>query len=367
MSGDASHHQMPAAPEELADLATLVAEDRILQAVVLLRQRLDELGGSQSGDEHSSGDNAAAEDALGMSGGESGSGSHALRNDPFVCVVLRDGAEAEEVLALLSDESELKQQTTDGGDNGGDKNSLTGGNDDVPWSLVRDSDETRTWVRREEGANMNSLKMRGEVKSPLLNLVALLLETDLYHHWMTKELKAVELIAQLTMFKRITYFRGGFGWGVWDRDIYLHTFGVDLAPRRAVLVVVNECDEARASNYGVTLPVVPERTVRIRGKPGGMLIEYVGENETKLTILSRSDPQLNAAAYWVLDLIQKHVSHAVITKLGRLSRDLEGTPYETRLQEDRDGVYHTIRERLDAMLQDDRSPGDEEIDSPEDR
>jgi hypothetical protein len=168
--------------------------------------------------------------------------------------------------------------------------------------------------------------------------------------------KDLQVLSSPELFRRVVHVVAHFGFGVWDRDVIAHVFGVDLCPllntdsdrdpRSAVFVVVNECSPAHIEDYDdvETLPEIPKHTVRMRGRPGGVLFEKIDEENTRVTVVSRNDPMLSSRLNWVLELIQKQVAHKALEKYGKIAAKLP-KEYVARLDEKQD-QYDDLRARL---------------------
>jgi hypothetical protein len=88
------------------------------------------------------------------------------------------------------------------------------------WDFVRESDGIRTNSRRE-GDSTISIRIEGVVQSPLLQLLVILHEIDLYPQWYP-QLIGAEQLAQLSTFRKIVRFRFNAPWPLDPRPFHPH-------------------------------------------------------------------------------------------------------------------------------------------------
>lgn len=300
--------------------------------------------------------------------------------------------EAEEIRTLVKD---FQTETTD-------------------WQeTMTDSKGTRVMWKPSKGSPIHTLRLDGSVKISVFNILAVLMEVDLYTTWiptiMGIGLKDLELLEDVDRFKKVVHAEVAIPWPLANRDCNLIGYGVDLLDQGRVLAVARsfECapevphnvafdqfieteylmaeKPSEASQENGVSEASPEATpaitdpnspfkrrdeiveilrrvaslckppktnkiVRCKIHQGGFLLTPVSDNETEVSFLFQFDPDLAVVPSWLINWGMKHFSFTMLGLLEKAATKV-GTPESpyTQRMADKPDVYEYLRTRLRAF------------------
>jgi hypothetical protein len=114
--------------------------------------------------------------------------------------------------------------------------------DNTGWTVLREDKNGKTLYRAEEGMDAHSFKVSGTMKAPLLNVLAVIYELDLWSNWFPFMKTCVET-AQASRFNKSAHMTLGLLFPIANRDFVINGFGVDLIETRQVVVVARSLPE----------------------------------------------------------------------------------------------------------------------------
>jgi len=204
------------------------------------------------------------------------------------------------------------------------------------WNLVKEADGVKTFYKHESSTPVHSIRLEGVVESPLFDVTAVVYEADLYKNWWPL-VKESRQICQLSKFRKQVYMRADMPWPVWDRDVFLHGYGVDMLEEDTVVVMVHSSDTEEVA--------IPSRHVRMICSFGGFLAKPISATATKVIMLANVDPKMSYIPYTFLNLATKQLAHLMFQMLRRQCQKISGSEYEKRIKENPQ-VYSEIQQRL---------------------
>lgn len=296
--------------------------------------------------------------------------------------------EAEEVRTLVRD---FQTETTD-------------------WQeTMTDSKGTRVMWKPSKGSPIHTLRLDGSVKISVFNILAVLMEVDLYTTWiptiMGMGLKDLELLEDVDRFKKVVHAECAIPWPLANRDVNMIGYGVDLLDQGRVMAVARsfECApevphtvdwshfaetehlvaEERAEELkekepaetpvepsdpnspfkkrdeivtvlrrvaSLCKPPTSSKIVRAKIYQGGFLLTPVSETETEVSFLFQFDPVLAVVPSWLINWGMKHFSFTVLGLLEKAASKV-GTPESpyTQRMADKPDVYDYLKTRLRAF------------------
>ena len=313
-----------------------------------------------------------------------------LRNEYLKHKLLYDTikVEAEEVRTLIKD---FETETTD-------------------WQeTMTDSKGTKVMWKPSKGSPIHTLRLDGKLRIPVFNLLAVLMEVDLYTTWiptvMGVGLKDLQMLEDIDRFNKVVHVEVAIPWPIANRDCNLIGYGVDLLDQGRVLAVARsfECapevphnvdwsyfaetkhlveegaaqdsekivtSEASASSSeadsrskkrdeivkvlrrvaSLCKPPKSSKIVRAKIHQGGFLLTPVSDTETEVSFLFQFDPDLAVIPSWLINWGMKHFSFTVLSLLEKAASKV-GTPESpyTKRMADKPDVYEYLRSRLHAF------------------
>lgn len=220
------------------------------------------------------------------------------------------------------------------------------------WTQVNSTKGIITYYRKEATAKTHSFKVQGEVKAPLVNMLACVYEVDLFGKWMPNVEKA-EMVKELSRFRMVAAAQFGLPWPIANREVTLLGYGDVVGDAVAVYFrSVTETDTLP----GFTLPAPPPKYVRADLKFGGMLFKPVDETTTLVTVVFNTDPKLTLVPYWLLNMISSKFCHYILMIMRtKAAAEFAGSEFEKRVQTNR-RVYGEIERRLKEDLKGPAAP-----------
>lgn len=215
------------------------------------------------------------------------------------------------------------------------------------WNLSYDGDETKVWYRREANTSSHSILIEGTIRAPLLNIAALLYESDLYHNlfWYVLSSTVLPVPSHATLLRRATHIEAYAPWPLYKRDVTLYAYAVDAldADDDAVLIVSRSI---RDSDAILNVPEPGSRVVRAQFHNSGIEMRPVKPGETKARFLYNVDPQIGFIPIQLVNWFARFLCRWSLRILESRARDLAAvTPeYEKRMKGG--AVYAHVRSRL---------------------
>eukprot|EP01119_Soliformovum_irregulare_P020904 TRINITY_DN6840_c0_g1_i1.p1 TRINITY_DN6840_c0_g1~~TRINITY_DN6840_c0_g1_i1.p1 ORF type:complete len:148 (-),score=38.58 TRINITY_DN6840_c0_g1_i1:69-512(-) len=137
----------------------------------------------------------------------------------------------------------------------------------------------------------------------------------------------------------------GLPWPLWNRDVCLYGYGVDLLERDTVIVAVRSVHD----NEFPEIPAVPNKHIRAECRVGGILAQPIAYNKTRVILLANADPKLAMVPYSLLNLVTKNLAHFAFSTFAHKAENLEGTEFQDRIDANPD-MYGEVKARLDEYF-----------------
>eukprot|EP01116_Phalansterium_solitarium_P014515 TRINITY_DN32220_c0_g1_i1.p1 TRINITY_DN32220_c0_g1~~TRINITY_DN32220_c0_g1_i1.p1 ORF type:complete len:309 (+),score=111.01 TRINITY_DN32220_c0_g1_i1:122-1048(+) len=224
-------------------------------------------------------------------------------------------------------------------------------NDD-DWTLVKESAGVKTFYRHESSTPIHSIKMRGIIEAPAVNILACINEVDLYNTWMPSQLLEHRELWHVTNYRKAAYLRSQALWPVWARDVCLFGFGVDLLLERGAAVVAVR--SMKPEDVPPDLPPgtettvqVPPKHVRAECRIGGFHLRPLTETSCECVIVSNADPMLAFLPKWLLNMVVHEVAHYAFSMLRKQAA--RATEFRQRIDA-KPHIYADVESRIDTYL-----------------
>jgi len=212
---------------------------------------------------------------------------------------------------------------------------------DEGWSESVDRDRVQVYYK-EESATIHSLKIVGVIDSPMLNVLTVFYESDLYKSW-TPSMKSSQVLMQEKKYRYLCHYGFSLPWPLHDRDVIAYGYGVDLSDR--ILVVVRSVNQDEYDQYDVDIPE-PGDDARMDINYAGILITPLNDVQTRVTLTANVDPKLDYVPSWFLNMVLQQMSYFVISTLRNVTRDImDDEVYALRVKE-KPHIYEDIKKRM---------------------
>eukprot|EP00040_Diaphanoeca_grandis_P011809 m.60537 g.60537 ORF g.60537 m.60537 type:complete len:356 (-) comp22851_c0_seq1:507-1574(-) len=222
------------------------------------------------------------------------------------------------------------------------------------WTLHRADQGITTYSRFDDDDGIVTIRAEGLVDAPLLNVLSVFYEVDLWSNWMPTYsmmgLKYSELLKTAGPTDLLMQMAVSLPWPLQTRDIVAKVHGVDCMDAvddgsRQVVILVESVDEY----LGREVPEPPRGTTRLRIQNGGLTLTPQcingGGSGTHLQWCMKVDPRLAYIPTALINLVFRHLIFMFFQRLQKQALEVKGTEYETRLAAGGE-FYDYIRKRL---------------------
>jgi hypothetical protein len=212
---------------------------------------------------------------------------------------------------------------------------------DLDWEKVSDCDGIICHFKHEDNSPVYSMKMSGEVDAPMLNVVSIFYEIDLYPVWcpyMTYG-KKVKEDSKYTFLCQYEY---DLPWPISKRDMFANGRGIDMIETdRSILVTIKSVKEEVSSNSTV---------VRMQVDHAGILIKAISDKKTLITIVTNVDPKLSYVPYFLFNYLLKNSGYYILSYIRKTCAKMleNGQEHKKRIEENHE-IYQDIQTRLDIL------------------
>eukprot|EP01083_Nonionella_stella_P123343 371655_1 len=178
--------------------------------------------------------------------------------------------------------------------------------------------------------------MSGRIESPILNVLAVINEIELYPNWFPL-VNYANVLEKPSRFQRFVHIKTPIPIPFMsDRDFLVHAYGVDnLRERYAFVYLQSVTDSYPNERPQCDIPEIPSGTVRINIM-GGFLFKFHSKNTTDVTIMLNADPDLPVVPGFILNFVTRQVLHIVLDRLRDVSNFGVDSEYAKRIQVDRE-------------------------------
>ena len=217
---------------------------------------------------------------------------------------------------------------------------------DEKWTLQRDSDGIRTLFREMNADGAYSIRLEGQVESPMFDVLALFHEVDLYTKWIpsysmlgVRETAILEAPSPVELITRITCaVPPPFS----DREVVIYSDGIDCldepdCKQIVVLVTSIEHDKAPIGEYLVRADVIA---------PSGLLLTPRGDGTTDVCIIMNINPKVDVIPVWLIDLAVRNLAYLILVAIRAASSVVKDEAYQERMRDVSHPFYSFLRKRL---------------------
>ncbi|KAL0488338.1 PCTP-like protein [Acrasis kona] len=209
------------------------------------------------------------------------------------------------------------------------------------WTESVDRDRVQVYYK-EESTTVHSLKIVGVLDSPMLNVLTVFYESDLYKSW-TPSMKSSQVLMQEKKYRYLCHYGFSLPWPLHDRDVIAYGYGVDLSDR--ILVVVRSVNDDEHDQYPVEIPE-PGDDARMDIYYAGILITPLNDSQTRVTLTANVDPKLDYVPAWFLNMVLQQMSYFVISTLRNVTANImDDEVYAQRVRE-KPHIYEDIKSRM---------------------
>jgi len=110
--------------------------------------------------------------------------------------------------------------------------------DSQDWKVEKATETVNISYKQIEGTKLITLKMEGEIDVPLLHLLTLIYEIDLWDQWVPFLKKPVEL-KQIHRAAKMVYIDIGLPFPLADRNAHIYGTGIDRLKENGTILIMS--------------------------------------------------------------------------------------------------------------------------------
>ena len=202
------------------------------------------------------------------------------------------------------------------------------------------------WYRKEEGERFVTLRFTVDrIKIPFFNLISLLYETELYHHWFPFCKQSFDHM-KISKTCKVCYQELIFPFPLKNRETIVCGKGVNRMNHNGTVLVMSKSyrlvnDDRITSKVGeFTSERRPEGLVENVIHFYGFEISPVSPNELSLRVCMLVDPQIPLIPDAMINYASKKFGDDMINKLLVFSQDFKGTEFEEKLKSSENAEFY---------------------------
>lgn len=129
-------------------------------------------------------------------------------------------------------------------------------------STMEDSHGSKVMWKPSKDSPIHTLRLDGKVASPAFNVLAVLMEVDMYQNWiptiMGIGLKKLDLLLDLDRYRKLVHVDMALPWPIANRDANMVGYGVDMLSQGRILAVARSYECAPEVPFNVNWSLFPE-------------------------------------------------------------------------------------------------------------
>lgn len=134
-----------------------------------------------------------------------------------------------------------------------------------------------------------SIYLEGIVNAPMINLMALLCEVDLFKEWVPL-MKKANLVGEYSHLRKLAYFKVGLPWPFSDREIYLQATGIMQKEDKACVLVMSSVEEDEWMSTKITRNI---DLVTIDIHKSFIHLQEIEPGKNRFRMIVNADPHLD--------------------------------------------------------------------------
>jgi hypothetical protein len=210
------------------------------------------------------------------------------------------------------------------------------------WSEVSCGSDVVIKYTSNGSGNLHSFMIEAVLDAPVLNVVAVINEVDLYSSWMPGLSHSMQLNS-LSMFEKIIYLDYAIPWPLANREFVMEAFGVHLAEKNQLLIAVQSCHDQ--SKF--VLPPRTPRKKKILGEMNmsGYLIEPISASSTKVTMVMDLDPKLDTVPDWLMNFATGKIFRFFLKNMEKNAKFSPTSNYAQRIKKNAE-LYEFLNQQI---------------------
>lgn len=197
-----------------------------------------------------------------------------------------------------------------------------------------------------------SLRFEAILDIPLLNVLALLYEIDLYSEWVPF-LTQSEQLKSIHRASKVVYIKTSLPPPLADRDAFLYGIGVDYSVEDGSIMILAKSLDTNPElmkRHQVDASKTT-KNVKMEMKFACFKIKPLGRNRCEMLGIANVDPKITFLPSRVLNWLVRKTTTMLIERMLKKAQVLEGTPWEKAMQHpDKKVFYDWLNAKVEEVL-----------------
>lgn len=225
--------------------------------------------------------------------------------------------------------------------------------EDKNWAThIDDGENVKIKYKPRENSNMYDFLMEGTINAPLLNIISVINEIDLFTTWIPRYtipfkigLRESRKTHQIGQIDQLVYFVADAPWPISDRDMHLLiNASDDIESNNRIVITMKSYEPSQHPEYPQDVPQPNSGVVRMF-LDGGIVIEPRSPTSSYLRLAWNVDPKLNTPS-WLLNFVTKTILKTAFEELRNACMKASDGEYKARREANPQMYDEFVGERL---------------------
>ena len=156
------------------------------------------------------------------------------------------------------------------------------------WIDCYNDPDRKVRYKFEDGLTLVSCLCECTVQAPILNILALFCEVDLFKDWFPN-IKSVDVVKELTPYRGLYSCKQTMPWPLWPREMVFSATGMFDVESQSCLTVMKTVHEG-STFFGTDVPALSTGYVKLDIKRGYHFFQRIDDNTTRYVTIFNTDP-----------------------------------------------------------------------------
>ena len=157
------------------------------------------------------------------------------------------------------------------------------------WTQFQSNDEARIYYKMEDGLSCVTTYLETEVDAPLLNILSVIAEVDMFKEW-APITPVSDVLKSLTDFKKLVYLKNELSWPFSHREIFFEGGAFALLDDKSICLTLHSIKDATWFGH----PITPTQELVVTHVNKGVVnLCKLESGKCKLTLIVNIDPHMD--------------------------------------------------------------------------
>jgi hypothetical protein len=206
-------------------------------------------------------------------------------------------------------------------------------NDHEGWTTESIGKDLTTKYKKIPRTALISLRFEAILDIPLINVLTLLYEIDLYNEWIPFLTKS-DMLSNVHRASKVVYIKASLPPPLADRDAFLYGFGVDHSNEDGSVMILAkslDTDPELMKRHKVD-PSKTSKNVKMDLNFACFKIKPLGPNRCEMLGVANVDPKISFLPSRLLNWLVRKTTTLLVERMLKKAQTLAGTPWEKAME-----------------------------------